>query len=416
MVKPAEVKIDEETLSKQDGISDDQAEAIALAAIAEMDKEKKPGEKEAGEEQGKEKSEGAPKEETALSDEELLAAEDEGLSDDQKTKKAELVKAQETKEKERILNAKNEDLGEEDKAKKAEIVKAQEEEKAKTGKEEISAYAKEHNVTEDEAREDLEHIAKIQEKYKGDPKQLAKANLHLQRLHSKSEAELKSIKDAKPSPADVKEVPIAAVEKWLEEGKIQYNGKNISRDEVIEAYRKAYPDLTDSLDDEKVFKLAAKETKERLDKHFESQRAEISAKAKEKRATIFDSVAEADKQFIPEIKPLVEKLSDTQIMDERFSLDTYITYAKGKAFDTLQKQVEEEKRAFGEKEYKRGLEEAKILGVKRPPDGKPPKSGADAALTDEQKKRAREMFDNPDITEEQSYKLYKEYLKETKQA
>jgi hypothetical protein len=401
VVKAGEVKIDAETLKGQDSLSDDQAAAIAVEALNEIgadeQKKKKLDEEESGE-QGKDKAEDALKEETEPTAEELAAKE----------------KEEQVKEEKRILEAKDEDLSEEEKTKKAEIVKTQEESKTKASQQEVSDYAKEHNVSEEEAREDLESIAKIQEKYKGDPKQLAKANLHLQRIYSKTEAEAKALKDAKPKATEIKDIPIEAVEKWISEGKVTYKDKPVTKEGVITAYREANPDLTDSMEDEKVFKLAVKDYKAALEKGLEQDRAKVSIAAKEKRDTIFNTVSEADKKYIPELKPLIEKLSDAQIMDEHFNLETYITYAKGKAFDTTTKQLEEDKKAFGEKEYKRGLEEAKILGTKRPPIGNGPANKSNAPLTDEQKQRAREMFDNPDITEDQAYKLYSDYLKERK--
>lgn len=395
--------LDMEALKGKSNLSEEEADAIGLAAIQEAEalekKEKDPDDDiPAGEEEGKDK-EAAPEEDTEPTEEEKLAAQ---KKEEEESKK---------KEEERLLNAKDEDLSEEDKLKKAEVIKVQEEAKKKAVEQEIEAYAKEHNVSVAEAREDLESISKIQEKYKGDAKQLAKANLHLQRIYSRTQEELKTFKDAKPS-SEAKEITLEAVEKYMEEGKVTINGKQASREQIIEAYREAYPDLTDTLEDDKVFKLAAKEYKERLEKVVEKQNSEIGVKAKEKRETVLNSLSESDKKFLPEIKPLIEKLSDAQVMDEHFNIETYLHYAKGKLFDETVKRLDDEKKAFGEKEYKRGLEEAKILGIKRQPDGKPPKDG-NISLTDEQKKRAREMFDNPEISEEQAYQLYRDYLKET---
>lgn len=400
MAKPGEVKIDAETLKGQENLSEDQAAAIAAEALIEIgasEQKKKDLEKETGD-QGKDEAEDAPKKETEPTAEEIAAKEQE----------------EKVKEEERILQAKEEELSAEDKTKKAEITKVREEAKTKTAQQEATDYAKEHNVSEEEAREDLESIAKIQEKYKGDPKQLAKAYLHFQRLHAKTELEMKSLKDAKPKASEIKDIPIEAVEKWISEGKVTYKDKPVTKEGVINAYREANPDLTDSMDDDKVFKLAVKEYKQALEKGLELEKSKVATAAKDKRATVFDTVSEADKKYVPEIKPIIENLPDAVIMSEQFDISTYISYAKGKSFDATIKQLEEDKKAFGEKEYKRGLEEAKILGSKRPPVGNTPGGKGNATLTEEQKQRAREMFDNPDITEEKAYELYKDYLKERK--
>ena len=424
----ADVKIDKATLEAQETpLTEEQNTAIALAAMKEVDdgkpavepEEKKPEEKKPVEkpveDEGKPK-EDAPKEETVLSDEELLSTEDEGLSDVQKTKKVELVKGIDEekvkiKQEEDDLIAKEDaDLSDEDKTKKADIVTARADTTAKDTETEIKAYAEEHKVTEDEARADLESIAKIQEKYKDDPKQLAKANLHLQRLYSKTEEDAKTQRNATPP----QEVTIDAVEKAMADGEIVIDGKKVSQETTIEAYRKAYPDLTEELEDSKVLKLAAKDFKQAIDKRSVQANVQVSVKAQEKRSSMYDSISKADERFIPDAKSVIEKLSDAQVAHDTFDVNTYIQYVKGNVYDSDIKKISDEKKDFGAKEYKRGLQEAKILGTKRAPEGKAPVKGT-TALTDVQKKRAEEMYDNPDITKEKAYELYADYLKDEKQ-
>ncbi len=388
-----EVKIDQETLKNQVNLTPEQEEALTLQISKELDAE-----------ESKEKK----------SDEEVIPGQEEENKPALTEAEAAAVKeAEAKKEEERLTNAKDDDLSAEDKTKKAEIVKAKETETAKGIETELADYAKEHNITVEEAKADFESIAKIQEKYKGDPKQLAKANLYLQRIYSKTEAEAKALKEAKAAQP-VQEVTIEAVEKYIESGKVTLNGKETPKEQVIEAYRQANPDLTDNLDDDKVLKLAAKDYHAFIIKQMENQKTEVSVKAKEKRANIFDSVPEADKKFIPELKPMIEKLSDAQIMDVNFAINDYVTYVKGKKIDEITTRHEQEKKEFGEKEYKRGLEEAKILGEKRPPDGKPPIGGGKVTLNEEQKKRALEMFDQKEITEARAYELYAEILEDEK--
>ena len=414
----ADVKIDQATLEAQETeLTEDQMDAIGDSIYKEEEKkpdpvdDKKPAEEEPGEDENKSK-EGAPKEETVLTDEEILSTEDDKLSDVQKTKKAELTKVIEDgkvkikEEEERLISAKDEDLNEEDKTKKAEIVKAREESKTKDTEAEIKAYATEHKVTEDEARTDLESIAKIQEKYKDDPKQLAKANLHLQRLYSKTEAEAKAQQEAAP----VQEVTIEAVEKYLSDGKLVVNGQRKTKEDTIDAYRAAYPDLTEDLEDEKVFKLAAKEWKQHVDRETAKAKTQVSIKAQEKRSSMYDSIPEADKRFIPDVKPIIEKLSDAQIAHDKFDINTYVLYVKGHNYDADVKKSTDEMKAFGAKEYKRGLQEAKILGTKSAPTGKPPVKGT-IPFTEAQKKEAEAMYDSPGITKEKAYELYADYMK-----
>uniref|UniRef100_A0A6M3IJ08 Uncharacterized protein n=1 Tax=viral metagenome TaxID=1070528 RepID=A0A6M3IJ08_9ZZZZ len=403
MAKELEIKVDAETLKNQEGnLTDEQINAIADEAYKEIEPKKKPEdeEKEESTEDKLEEKEddGAPKEEEETAE---PSAEEKAKQEQERIK-----------EEERIINAKDEDLKNEEKTRKAELVKARE----SKASDEIKAYAKENSITEEDAKEELESIARIQEKYKGDPKQLAKANLYLQRLESKANAALKAKETEKANQqAKAEEVTVEAVIKYFEAGKAtDKDGKPLSVDYIISSYRNAYPDLTESLDDDKVLKLASKEYADNVNKHIAKEKEGIVIKAKEKRATMFDSIPETDKRFIQDIKPLIEKLSDTTIMDPNFDLGTYIAFAKGNIFDATIQRLEQEKKEFGDKEYNRGLEESKILGTKSDVGGggKSPKS-QDITLTEEQKKRAREMFDNPDISEEKAFEMYKDYLKET---
>jgi len=421
--KVAEVKIDRETLESQEGnLTEEQADAIANEALKEDNEKDENEEDDVTEEPEKKEDEKEEKpapekkeeeEDTGLSDEELLSAEDNDLDDDQKVKKEELVKAKETQdEKDRLLSAKEEDLSEEDKTKKAEIVKAEDTVKEEAFNAEVKTYAEEAKIPEDQAREELESIAKIQEKYKGDPKQLAKANLHLQRLHAKTEADAKAAQDAKPEP--VHEVTAEAVEKAIEDGVLNLGGIKITREESIARYRNTYPKRAEDFDDDAVYALAIEKFVQHMNKTVVAEKVEVSKQARSKRETVFDSVAEADKQFVAAAKPLVEKVSDAQIVNEAFDVGIYITHAKGLAFDEKTKTFEQDKKEFGEKEFQRGLSEAKIAGVKVPPGGGKPPSKKGSGLTDVQKERAEAMYDNPLISKAEAHKMYAQDLADEK--
>uniref|UniRef100_A0A6M3XK50 Uncharacterized protein n=1 Tax=viral metagenome TaxID=1070528 RepID=A0A6M3XK50_9ZZZZ len=385
-------------------LSDDQQAEIAAQAIAEAEAEEKkvkdetPLDLDDGKEKEPEKKEEESKEEGKKADEELLSAKDEELSEEDKTRKAELVKANE----DQLINAKDEELSVEDKAKKAEIVKAREDSKKKSEDDEIAAYAKESNITIEAAREELGHVSKIQEKYKGDPKQLARANLHIQRLYTKTQEEAKALKDAKPTQPAIS-VTVDNIAKAIDEGKIMLNGKAATREEIVTAYRENYPDITETLDEETVVKLAAKELKENFEKSLETNKAQQTIQAKDKRETILNSLGEADKKYLAELKPLLDKVSDSGVMDENFSVDTYVNYLKGKHYD-------EDIKETADREFKRGQEEAKILGEKAPPKPGSPKGKAKRSLTSEQKQRALDMYDTDVMTEEQKYDAYIDYL------
>jgi len=397
-----EKKLDMKVLATQDNLTDENLAAIQAQVLA--DEGIAPEEKE----------------EVLEKEPELEQTEDEKKETEDKKKKEEgdaaAAEAGEAKkEEERLLNSKEEDLSDEDKPKRAELIKVQGEAKQQKEADEkklkedldkdIKTYATEHKISEDEARTDFESREKILEKYKGDPKQLALANLHLQRLYTKTQEELKTVREAKPSQA-AQEIKLESVIKLIDDGKFLLNGKPAAREGLIDAYRKLKPDITENLDDEAVIKLVAEKLKENYIRSQEEQVKTISAAAKEKRTTLLNSLPEADKKFISEIQPLLEKMPDRAVMAEGYDLTAFVFWAKGKTYDA-------DLKAVGEKEYKRGLEQAKILGQRESPSGTgkaPVKTKSKPVLTEDQQQRALEMYQGTTFTDDEKFANLAEIL------
>jgi hypothetical protein len=401
-----EKKLNMQVLATQDKLSDDDLKNIQAEVLAEEGI--KPPEEEVV----------IPPAKEPETEEEKKTAEDaKKVEDEAKKKEEEDTAAKEAdaqaKEAERLLTAKPEDLSDEDKTKREELVKAQETAKQEQevqdkrvredAEKEIKTYATEHKISEDEARTDLESRGKILEKYKGDPKQLALANLHLQRLYAKTQADLKAEQEATP----LKSAKTASIEdyiKLIDDGKVQIKGKTITREEAISIYREQFPDISDGVEDVAIIKLVAKELKDGYIKSQEKEIAELSTQAVERRTTLLNSLPEADKKFIPEIQPLLEKYPPAAIMSENFKLDDIVLWAKGKAYD-------KDIREVGEKEYKRGLQQAKIIGQKETPLGtgsQKPKPKSKVTLTEDQKQRALEMYEGTTFTDEEKFAYYAE--------
>lgn len=407
-------------------LSEEQIEQLGRDALAEMEGDHQANEDNLIEEEVKKKSASESTEEVEekteekpeeKSDEELLKAEDDKLSEEDKKRKGELIEAKEKAEKEeseRILNAKEEELSEEDKIKKTEIVKKQEEIKLKAFEDDVKALSEKEGISEDDARKELESTLKIQEKYGADPKQLARANLHLQRQYSRTEAKLKQIEQ---HIAESRKVTIEQTIEAIDAGKIKIKGEPASRELIIETYRKQEPKITENADDETVLRLAAKAIKEGFEaqttQEIKQRQEETKQQSSDKKQKLISSLPESDKAFIPEIKPILDKISDAHILDEDFSLEELILYAKGKKYDAMVKQLKETE----EKAYKRGLEQAKIIGVKDTPIGKgsndTKKASKTTTLTPAQKERAMAMYGEV-MSEKEAYEAYIDYLKTEK--
>lgn len=362
------------------------------------------------------KKEGEPKktEDGKLSDTELLEAKNEDLNDEQKTRKADLVKAKDAADKEadeeRILNAKDEDLDEKEKGRKAELIKLRggerlEKEKKEAFNEEAKAYATENKVSEEDARKDLESIGKIVENFKGDPKKLAKSLHHLQRITSKTQEDLKTLQNA-PPPMPTQQATIKSVIEMIEAGEMTIKGKPATKEQVVEVYREKNKDIDDTVSDDMVIKLLAKDMVAIYETERQENLTKLSSEAKGKKAKLIDGLSEADKKFLPAIKSIVDNHTDSQIMSEKYSFEDVIFWAKGKEYDSAIKDAEE-------KGFKRGIEARKIIGeIKPPAEGKTKikGKGKGSPLTDAQKREAEAMFATDDIPLETKYKHYEEIL------
>jgi hypothetical protein len=327
--------------------------------------------------------------------------------DDGKTLTADEIKA----EQERILKAKDEDLKPEEKEQKAELIKLRGDDSVKKAQADAEAYAVKHNISVEDAKKEFESIGKIEEKYGKDPKQLAQAYLHLQKSLAKKDEEIKTVQES------VRRASIPTVDSYLnliDSGKI-INPKTkqpTTRDELVAYYREYEPEITDNMDDDAVAKLASKTIISKFQDGIEKQNTEISSKAKEKRITLLNSVPEADRKYVAdEIKPLIDKYPDTQIMSDAFSIQDVLYWVKGKHIDEIIKETDE-------KAYNRGLSEAKILARKsdnpKGSQGSGSSSKKSSVLTDEQKAEALDMYDSAIMAgtdKETVYEWYQELNK-----
>lgn len=412
-------KVNLEALKDKTALSEDEINALAKEALEEIEPKENEGEAaDKSKDQEPAKSEESEAATQDRADEELMSLPETELTDSEKAKKQELVKAKEDeakKEEERILAAKDEELNADEKVRRIEMLKVKESEKAKAFEEEAQAYAKEDNISIEDAKEDLEHISKIREKYKDDTKQLAKANLNIQRLSTKLQNELKALKENPPLPPQP--LTVERVLDAVKSGQFKIGDKALVADEVVEKYRAQYPRETETADDEAVLLMASKEIKFHLEAKqkdiAETQSKELSEKATEKKKTLLAVLPEADKKFVPIIEPLLAKMSPAQITSEHFSVVDMLKWAKGDYFD---KNYNKDVKEAEERGYKRGVEEAKIIGKKSPiGEGKTKtKTTTKRTLNDSEKRRALEMFDTTAMTEEQKYDAYLEIYEEEK--
>lgn len=336
--------------------------------------------------------------------------------DEKAAREAEEARAKEEAENQRILEADESSLTEEDKTKRTELVKQREEAATAEFEKEVAEYAAEHKLETDLVRKEFEASNGVLEKYNKDPKLIARAYVNSQKELAKMQAHIKDIEAKQSRIEPVKSITVEDIATTIENNEFivpnQQTGKQmvITKDMVIERYRDANADIVADLDDDKVFKMAVKEFKAEVDKASIAKKADISVKAREKRLASYDSLKETDREFLSVVKPLVDKLSDEQIMSDGFDVNTFVVYAKGMNYEDRIKKLISEKEEHGKKEYERGLQQAKILGVKATPSGSAPSSDTSVSLNDEEKRRAVAMYgDLPGVTKEKAYEMYQDF-------
>jgi len=412
--KPTQSTLDisDEALKDKAGLSEEEQENIAEEAYKEMEDEENGKKKEADDE-----AEAAEKEREELD----TRAEEAGLeagaeladieaAEAEKEKQEEENKSDEQKREE--LDGRAKEVGlepgaslEDIEAKESESNKSQEEVDALKKKQEeefdadVKAYAEAEKVPEEEARKFVESIGKVVEKYKGDPKQLAKANLHIQRLFTKTSEDLKTLQNAPPSLPEEK-VSLEKLTGAIREGKLlREDGKTaVSEEEVVTAFREDNQDLVEGVEDEVVLKMAVKEMHQGFLKKQKDAAVQMSSEAKEKRATLLNSLSEEDQKFVSDIKPVLENVPDSLIMSEGYTLEDLVLYAYGKHY-------KEDMKAAIEAAEKKGAENAKILG-KKPiiGSGKPhtkQKSNVSRELSDAEWEDAKNKYDGQGMSDDE---------------
>ncbi len=386
------------------------------AEIAEVEFKKEKAEREGKEPEEKEdkdikdkQDDGGEKKEGAegLSDDELLKADDTKLNDEQKAKKKELLDIQKEEEDEKqkktddeLVNANDEELDDEKKTKKQEIIKKRETLKKEEEDKDVKTYAAENDLSEDEARSELQSIAKIREQFKDDQKQLAKANLHLRRLQTRTAEELKAVSETMKSERLQKITADEVISELIDKGQLKVNGRSLTRDDIVRDYKNANPDLPEDLSDEAVLKLAARDIRSKIIETESKKGEALEGDAKKRRSELVNQLSEEDKKWLPAFKEQLDQYGHAEILNPAFSLKDLVYWAKGKVYD---KDVKERETAA----FKRGQESIKVKSPVGGDDRRGPAKKDGISLTDAQKNEALEMFPSAKDDNE-AYKLYAE--------
>lgn len=254
--------------------------------------------------------------------------------------------------------------------------------KKDTAKEEdayIAEYAKSNGINEDEAKEEVGKLRSISKKYGDDPVKIAKAYREVQSAYDKQKVTASS--NINPAVAQIAANPRSYVL-----GEVKKN-----QDKLIVEFREQNPARSRDMDDEQVVEEIVERGTYAIKDQIRSHEIRLKQEATAKREEFIQAMPEADKRYLPEIKPVLDQLPDWQVVGPTFKYEDLVSWAKGKSVDRLVKEAEDRVR----KEYE--SKDRKIVGeISRPAQATKVKQAVEqskgAGLTRYQQDQARQMF------------------------
>lgn len=353
-------------------------------------------------------------------------AEDANLEDIEKAELTERAKAvglaeDATLEEIEAKEAEKPEPSEEEKLEKAEL-EAIEKEAEDYDAEVVKGLVESDKITEDQAKEILAKDKAVIEKFEGIPYKLARGYRELQGRADKAEEQVKQAQGLMQQLQEQRvaeaKIDLPAVKNLIMDGKISDGkGGTLSEGQVIDACKRQYPSQTRDKEDEEVLEFAAEKIRDAYAKSQEGLRAERKVKASTRRDELLSKLPDDAKEFEAEIKAEVGKFSDAQVLNPAFDLSDVIRWAKGGKYDELKAQVDKARQEGYDSGLKKGKEEAKALGERTPgPKTQTKTTKRTSALAREmstrEEKRALEMYDGLQISDQEKFKWYIEQYPE----
>lgn len=281
---------------------------------------------------------------------------------------------------------------------------APEEKPEELTEERINAWAVKHKMTVAEAKADLEATLAVMKNYKS-PEEIARALRSTQSEFSKLRDEAKKADEAAQPPV---------FQRMDERTFLAADRETVlaNKEKIVEDYREKFPAKSELMTDDAIIEEVAQARFKAYEQFAVKKEGELKAQATSKRDQILNDIPEADKRWIPQIKETLTETSDAYILGKDFDVKHIIAHARGMNYH------EDIKKATDEA-YQRGLkigrEDPKPLGMKSTGSGAAKgKTGAGGgsgwAGTEQQKRRAQEMF--PDYDAEKAFSEYQDTWKD----
>lgn len=278
------------------------------------------------------------------------------------------------------------------------------EDKKDTAKEEdayIAEYAKNGGLSVEDAKKEVESLRAISKKYGDDPVKIAKAYRQVQSAYDKQKVTASS--NINPAVQAIVANPRSYVA-----GEVKKNA-----DKLIVEFREQNPARSRDMDDEQVTEEIIERGTFAIKGQIRDYEIKLKQDASNKREEFIKGVAEADRNLLPEIKPILEQLPDYQVVGPNFKFEDLVYYAKGKSVDRLIKEAEDRVH----KQY--AVKDRKIVGEIAKPSQttkvkQTPEQSKATGMSAWQKDQARQMYASTSMTEDEMFEAYLDLTKKKK--
>lgn len=265
----------------------------------------------------------------------------------------------------------------------------------------IAEYAKKNSLEPAVAKEEVSRLRAIATKYGNDPVQLAKAYREQQSAYDKLKTQASS--NVNPAVAAISANPRSYIA-----GEVKKNQENL----IVE-FREQNPARSRDMDDEQVVEELVERGTYAIKDRIRGYEIQLKKDAASKRDEFISKLPDADKRFLPEIKPILEQLPDHQIVSDSFRFDDLVKWARGGSVDRMIKEAEDRIH----KQYQN--KDKKIVGeIAKAPQTTKVKAAADTnkaiGMTKYQKDQALQMFASAGMTDDEKYEAYLEVTKRNK--
>lgn len=229
-------------------------------------------------------------------------------------------------------------------AEKPEKTEVDETQKIEKRKELVSNYAISKGIAVEEAEKFFEKVDNTKEKYGNDIDKISSGYLNAQNKINTQEETIKGLAQK------------VQLMESLSNDEIIIGEKVVTKDQVIKAYRSEYKALTEEKEDDEVFDMAKRDmkaqNKESTDRERGIANRELKISADKKRNNLLNALPESVSQFKSVIEQHAKEVPDGAIIQDNFTLEDITLWAKGKDYES-----------YGDKQYKKGLEDAKVVNI-----------------------------------------------------